>query len=73
MHWRSVRSVGLNLTGPDAPEIAQSISRHNHAVEAHLEGSWLVFRIQEKENGEVHEYAVPASAVHYVSFYPQEP
>jgi hypothetical protein len=70
--WRTVRKMSLNLTGPEASELAKVIAVHNHAVEAVLEGSWLVFRIQEKENGEVHEYAVPYTAVHFISYYPQE-
>lgn len=72
MRWRSVRSINLSLN-LGSSDFAQSLQANNYAVEACIEGSWLVFRIQEEEDSEVHEYAVPAQAVSYVSFYPQEP
>lgn len=72
MPWRSVSNINL-VSSPGAKELHEFLTDRNYHAEAKLEGSWLVFRIYEKEDSPPHEYAVPASAVHYVSFYPQEP
>lgn len=69
MQPRIVRSLSMqsNATDPIANH-----GPHNHAVDARFEGSWVFIRIQEKENGEVFEYAVPADKVSYISFWPEE-
>ena len=70
MAWRRV--VDVRLHGPSA-ELMGELAARNHRVDVCLEGSWLVMRVQEKEDSYPYEYAIPAQAVGYVCYYPQEP
>jgi hypothetical protein len=67
MSWQVIKNFSLN--GEAAKHVNGGIPTNNYAVDGYLDGSWFRFRVQKEENGEVIEYAVPYTAVNYITFW----